>query len=522
MDTAFPLATALLARDDVSGVMRSAFRYRAGAWVREDCIAVGVRQKRPLAELDESEVIPAQIRGVATDIIELNPKLATSLYSEKYSVVCGGISIGNVTSESSGTLGGIFNDTVNSVDCGLTNFHVMAGPDLSVPDSYAIHPSEEDGGTMSALSRIGISTRWMLDEWGDAAIFTLTKPSALSMLTSQTVLTDVVMPQVLDEVEKSGRTTGVTQGVVSGFGYVGIDYSTYGHGIIYMYCCSIIPLVDPDEMIVDGGDSGAIWYDTTTGAGLAIHVARTTDPVVAYNCILGYVLTDLDCALIPTDKRHASVVGSANLAVPASYAATGSLSCVESNDILTAKLFAVNDWEKTYGPDDWLVWVVDNGYADSATFLTDAGYDTVEEFVASFTIPVGKFFVATSTHTSAAATHPASGASWDTVWDVLSASVFWEEDTDFALEDIVDHEGAYYACVFAHTSDDDTEPGVGEYWNTVWQLIELWATGESYTVGDVVSSTDTDATQYATVAEFLADQTIPTLRDVLSSNGVVM
>ena len=381
MNEAFALATSLLGRSDVSGVFRSSLRWKAGTWTAESCITVGVRKKRPLSELSPEEIIPAEIRGVKTDVIELNPKL--SLYTPRYSVMCGGTSIGDSEGARAGTLGGIFYDRVNDVICGMTNFHVMASGDTpQVPSAYAIHPAVDDGGDVSW--RVGKSSRYIIDEWGDAAIFTLYKNPSLSMLTSHQILRGIAEPQIDDLVEKVGRTTGVTQGKVSAVGYLTLDYTEQGYGSILMNVFSYVPREDPNEVIADGGDSGSIVYNTTTGNGVGLHVAHQTDPMTAYACILSYVLEDLNCDGILTSIRETQGIGTVNQSTRYEYSQVGTCSYSPADTSLTTKIFAVQDSETTYA--DFETWVQAQGYDTTQDFLDYMEVDTAEDFVTSIHI----------------------------------------------------------------------------------------------------------------------------------------
>lgn len=385
MDRAFALSTSLLGRSDVSGVLRSSLRFKGGKWSPEECISVGVRKKRPLAELGPGEAIPSEIAGVKTDIIELNPKL--SLYSPRYSVMCGGVSIGNTEDESSGTLGGFFYDTITERICGLTNFHVLAQGDTpKVPSTYVIHPSLEDGG--DASWRVAKSTRFLLSEWGDAAIFTPYKDPGLSVLESHQILRNVVEPEIDDLVEKVGRTTGVTQGIVSAIGYLTLDYTDYGYDSILMSVMAYIPRDDPDELIVDGGDSGSIVYNSETGEALGLHVAHVTDPVIGYACVLAYVLEELECAPLSTQVYELQDIGTTSLSEQQELEVTGTVSFVPADTSFTAKMFAIDDWELEFT--DFETWVQYLGFEDTAAFLSYWDFETVEDFVTANPIPYGE------------------------------------------------------------------------------------------------------------------------------------
>lgn len=65
----------------------------------------------------------------------------------------------------------------------------------------------------------------------------------------------------------------------------------------------------------------------------------------------------------------------------------------------------------------------------------------------------------------------------------------WADATAYAEYDNVYHNGNSYSCTDGHTSDSDTEPGVGPLWTTVWQIAA---------VGGVTGATGPQGTQGAT------------------------
>ena len=44
----------------------------------------------------------------------------------------------------------------------------------------------------------------------------------------------------------------------------------------------------------------------------------------------------------------------------------------------------------------------------------------------------------------------------------------WSSGTSYEFEDLVEHNGASYYCIKEHTSDSDSEPDEGEYWDDYW------------------------------------------------------
>lgn len=76
-------------------------------------------------------------------------------------------------------------------------------------------------------------------------------------------------------------------------------------------------------------------------------------------------------------------------------------------------------------------------------------------------------------HTSAAATEPGVGASWETVWHRMGKGTRpWADATAYVEEDYVNNDGNYWQCIDAHTSASATdEPGSGSAWELKWREV---------------------------------------------------
>lgn len=63
----------------------------------------------------------------------------------------------------------------------------------------------------------------------------------------------------------------------------------------------------------------------------------------------------------------------------------------------------------------------------------------------------------------------------------------WALSQNYAVDDVVTHNGSSYYCIDDHTSDANSEPGVGATWSTKWQLAAasggIGATGATGPVG---------------------------------------
>lgn len=131
------------------------FKQTGGVYNGEICISFSVKEKKPLSELSEDEVLPSEIKinnelTLKTDVIQVgeisvlqcsrttpitNPPpvcepfiLTPPTNRSAFATLVGGISITSVnTSNSVGTLGMIVQDINTNVLLGLTNNHVVIG-----------------------------------------------------------------------------------------------------------------------------------------------------------------------------------------------------------------------------------------------------------------------------------------------------------------------------------------------------------------------------------------------------------
>ena len=80
--------------------------------------------------------------------------------------------------------------------------------------------------------------------------------------------------------------------------------------------------------------------------------------------------------------------------------------------------------------------------------------------------------------------------------DPPSTTPAWKKGTTYRVGDVVRHNGAYYKCNFAHTTDPAwDEPGVGSIWTGYWDKVDSpnakiypeWTIGIHYNKGDKVT-----------------------------------
>ncbi len=228
----------------------------------EPAFVVYVEKKLPPADLTRSHVVPDKINGLATDVVEIGVVRMLDVRTKRDRPCHPGVSIGHFKS-TAGTLGAIVKDKATRELMILSNNHVLAnGSSLQKPRAKIgdpiLQPGPYDGGKMA--DQVGTLYRYVPIEKnvqksdcpvalamarGSTRILNLVKKDyeirfykrfktentvdcALAKLDS----TNLAMASILevgetkgvsdvkpgDKVVKSGRTTGITRGVVKSVG----------------------------------------------------------------------------------------------------------------------------------------------------------------------------------------------------------------------------------------------------------------------------------------------------------------
>lgn len=248
-----------------------------GVQTKEICLQFTVASKPEVSgtaieNLNTTE-IPKNIdigdgENIPTDVLQREFKLAYTIESTEQmderkiraNPLKPGISVSH-PSGSAGTLGLIAHDLQTGEPCMLSNWHVLHGAEGELGDDV-VQPGPFDDSNVGA-NRAGVLIRSHLGAPGDCAIARIEDREFDS-----TPLDLNVMPAKLgraelgDQVVKSGRTTGVTHGIVRR-----IDVMTrinYGEGVGEMDIggFEIGPLEGsgPGYEVSMGGDSGSAWF----------------------------------------------------------------------------------------------------------------------------------------------------------------------------------------------------------------------------------------------------------------------
>ncbi|MDX6623996.1 MAG: endonuclease mitochondrial [Solirubrobacterales bacterium] len=226
-----------------------------------------------------------------------------------------GVSIGHVSS-TAGTLGCLVRETVGGETRVLSNWHVLHGENGKLGDPIA-QPGPFDDNRV-ADNVCGTLVRSFLGLAGDCAIASIeNRPTAEEVFELDVPIRQIGDPELGDQVVKSGRTTGVTRGVVTRVHTITkLSYGAEGEHEIGSFEISADP-ANPAENgeISMGGDSGSAWM-AVDGSGEAsemmvgLHFAgETVEPAeYALACYASSVFAKLEIAPLSPVAEDAFVV----------------------------------------------------------------------------------------------------------------------------------------------------------------------------------------------------------------------
>ncbi len=197
----------------------------SGKRTGEMCIKVFVAKKYPKGQIGPPDRIPAAISGIVTDIEGVGyPKKFQIPQRRRRRPVLAGVSVGldfnAVNSRFAGTLGVIVVDRQNPASLfALSNNHVLADENRANQGAGVVQPGTLDGGRntdrVARLARhvpIRFNNR---RNWMDAAIAEFDHPQGVDRsILGIGVPSGGADPSLGLLVRKSGRTTGLTEGVV--------------------------------------------------------------------------------------------------------------------------------------------------------------------------------------------------------------------------------------------------------------------------------------------------------------------
>ena len=211
---------------------------------------------------------------VPTDVIERTYRPAFRVVAEpeppaskvRLDPIVPGISVGH-TRVSAGTIGCIVYDRHDGTPLILSNWHVLHGPAGALGD-IVVQPGPHDDNRIEA-NRLGRLIRSHLGVAGDCAVASIEGRQFKTAILDLDVTPDQLgEPELGDKVVKSGRTTGVTHGIVRRVDVIAkLNYGSAGTHAIGGFEIGPDPANPPvDGEISRGGDSGSAWmFKTPSG-----------------------------------------------------------------------------------------------------------------------------------------------------------------------------------------------------------------------------------------------------------------
>jgi hypothetical protein len=316
-----------LRRPGVTGV-DVGFKISDGKLTDQVAIRVHVERKLPPEALASHDVFSIsgkaeKIGGFPVDVIEATygPSRSVPLELEdiglertgQFNPLIGGISCGNPR-VTAGTLGAIVWDRTDCSVSILSNWHVLAAGDAAVAGEPIYQPGQLDGGT--AADTVATLTRMRLDADMDAGLAKLNGARGYSRdIVGLSPIPGIDTPALGMQVTKSGRTTGVTDGVIDGVSFSGtINYDDHGPNTFHdqIHIVPRPPWPSVDYEVSRGGDSGSVWINEATGNAVGLHFGGETDPAptsenalanpmhkVAAATGLNFSFTPLFCPRVP-------------------------------------------------------------------------------------------------------------------------------------------------------------------------------------------------------------------------------
>lgn len=256
----------LLALKGVNGV-GVGLKMKGTKPTNEWSLVVLVEKKVPKAKLSKADLVPENVDGVATDVLEVG-KLEALAFNAKVRPALPGFSIGH-HDITAGTLGCIVRDIRTQDFLILSNNHVLANVNRAKPGDLILQPGPFDGGLYpsDAIATLERFEPIVLSEFQAATGYNLVDAAVARPLYSRNITASIigqVMPTGLGQasvggvVVKAGRTTQVTVGrvlltnatVVVGYG---IGFGLFRHQII-------------TTAMSAGGDSGSLLMDQSLRA----------------------------------------------------------------------------------------------------------------------------------------------------------------------------------------------------------------------------------------------------------------
>jgi endonuclease G len=272
--------------------------YKAGERTEEIGIRFHVERKLAIADLTVSELIPKNYYGLPCDVLQAkySPQDDSGNAKDIVRPLRPGISIGNKTNRSTGTLGIFVKDKAANI-CILSNWHVLVGSSDAPVNKEITQPGPEHFG-MDVPPTVAYLLRWLsLDLGLDAAVASLAKDIQYDaeVFGINVKVEGVKDPELGMHVVKSGSVSAITYAIIDGVeGSFSVDYSDYGDKERWMDGFHLVKDVQKteDEVSLDG-DSGSVWFDPLDNMAVALNFAGEDGLGPTADYALGHPLTKI-------------------------------------------------------------------------------------------------------------------------------------------------------------------------------------------------------------------------------------
>ena len=262
----------LLALKGVIGVSVG-FKEKGGK--KTDILSIRVLVKKKRRKLwmklfSPEAMVPLEIEGFPTDVVEVGEVKALILIAtekkrtDKWRPAPGGVSVGH-KAITAGTLGGLVKDRKTGQIMILSNNHVLANSDMTTTEKAhkgdsILQPGKYDGGKDPA-DRIAKLERWIeinpftANEVDCAVAVPLSESDVSAEILEVGPVAGVGEPELGMKGQKSGRTTGLTQGEITDLkATIRVQYPD-GYLITFKNQVLTTPMLE-------GGDSGSKFLDS--------------------------------------------------------------------------------------------------------------------------------------------------------------------------------------------------------------------------------------------------------------------
>lgn len=237
----------------------------------EMCVKIFVARKFAKSRMGKADALPASVDGIPTDIEEVGyPRPFPIANRTRHRPVRGGISVGLGTDvvdfKFAGTLGTVVRDKANPKKLfALSNNHVLADENRVEMGARVVQPGTLDGGGNS--DRIGDLDRFVPLKFTNQRNY---MDAALARLETNSIDLAILgignpsgsgRPMLGMLVRKSGRTTGLTEGVVRAVNFDVLNIQ-YDSGMVRVDDCIVIRTVGGTGSFSQPGDSGSAIVDS--------------------------------------------------------------------------------------------------------------------------------------------------------------------------------------------------------------------------------------------------------------------